>query len=442
MTKANETHTTETRQYEVPVGRLPELHTKIRQLNNRCKRLRQPLIQVELVGDPYYAKRGVAVEVELWNGATAWETRYVTVKVQKLTVTGQSPVIKGWRFVAALEHTKAGNVIRNIEGSDLPKKYRKVTNQCEHCHAKRARKETYILRSDKGVLKQVGATCLKDFTGHADPEALAQAATFLGEAFGAIDDYERDVLGGLGGVKALCEVRRYMAFVAMVIEGNGWLSSTKVRETGTDELPTHAVARELMLKVLKPGEKRDEPAPKHFKAAEAAIKWAKAFNRKKDKSEYESNLAISCANEYIEWKNAPLVASGVAMHQKAKDREVKAKVEAKLKAERKLTAHHVGTIGERLRDLPATVLFIKAIEGEWGVSFLYKFLTDDGATLTWFASSSQGLTQGEKVWVTGTVKAHKQYNGEPETSLSRCILSDEAPKPKAKAKKENPKRAA
>lgn len=68
-----------------------------------------------------------------------------------------------------------------------------------------------------------------------------------------------------------------------------------------------------------------------------------------------------------------------------------------------------------------TAMFVKS--GEWGDTYLYKFLTADGNVFSWF-SSPRGLAQGDKVILTGTVKDHKEYKGIKETQLTRAKIEE------------------
>lgn len=83
---------------------------------------------------------------------------------------------------------------------------------------------------------------------------------------------------------------------------------------------------------------------------------------------------------------------------------------------------HVGTVGKRLEVLALFEAMI-AVEGIYGTSYVRKFRTAEGESLVWFSGACpDGLWRkdlGSWVKVRGTVKAHKDYNGEAQTSLSR-----------------------
>jgi len=81
----------------------------------------------------------------------------------------------------------------------------------------------------------------------------------------------------------------------------------------------------------------------------------------------------------------------------------------------------VGEIGERLRNITVTFDGVKAFEGQYGASNVYRF-TYEGAQLRWFTSCEKDLQEGETYQLTGTVKTHKVFGNEKMTYLSRCII--------------------
>lgn len=86
-------------------------------------------------------------------------------------------------------------------------------------------------------------------------------------------------------------------------------------------------------------------------------------------------------------------------------------------------SQHYGTIGDRIRKVEATLESIKYIEGEWGGSILYTFKIGDNI-FTWFTQSSidNTIEIGDKIILSGTIKAHTEFRGILQTQLSRCIV--------------------
>lgn len=58
-------------------------------------------------------------------------------------VTGETPKLAGWSFLATLDHaSEAGVVLRVVPGADVPESYREAKPDCDHCQTRRVRRET------------------------------------------------------------------------------------------------------------------------------------------------------------------------------------------------------------------------------------------------------------------------------------------------------------
>jgi hypothetical protein len=112
-------------------------------------------------------------------------------------LSGGTPKVEGFHFLASIEHTPAGNLVKKVpvlsaqmrglvasgpedkarealEAIDVTK-YRTVDPTCDHCGLIRSRKDTYLVYNDAtGEIKQVGRTCLRDYTGADNPEAIVK----------------------------------------------------------------------------------------------------------------------------------------------------------------------------------------------------------------------------------------------------------------------------
>lgn len=71
-----------------------------------------------------------------------------------------------WEILAHLQQEVAGNVITKICAEEVNPEWHKLECVCEHCNTRRNRKSTYLVRNTKsGEVRQVGKTCLKEYTG-------------------------------------------------------------------------------------------------------------------------------------------------------------------------------------------------------------------------------------------------------------------------------------
>lgn len=122
-----------------------------------------------------------------------------------LTLTGDTPRIAGgWQVLAAMDHTPTAdggwlNVVRSFE-EGLTQQWMNAAPNCDHCGRNSGNRiYTVLVRNDDGEVLQVGNSCLKDFTGHADAQAIVNWAVImvalLDEGFGDDDDADRSPKG-------------------------------------------------------------------------------------------------------------------------------------------------------------------------------------------------------------------------------------------------------
>ena len=100
-----------------------------------------------------------------------------------------------------------------------------------------------------------------------------------------------------------------------------------------------------------------------------------------------------------------------------------------LKAEHRPASksEYLGEEKERLRDLEVIFFDARPIETAYGMSIVYTFKQNENV-LVWFCSGKgldSSIHEGDKVLLTGTVKTHKEYNGEKQTYVSRCKVVKE-----------------
>ena len=119
----------------------------------------------------------------------------IKVTCKKVYVDGIY-VIKGWQFVGTIEFTELGNIIRLADSSfegKIPVKYLHTPKICEHCGKIRNRKDTYLIYNvDSGEFKQVGSTCLLDYTKGLDADECASIMACLTKVAN-LCDYDCDV---------------------------------------------------------------------------------------------------------------------------------------------------------------------------------------------------------------------------------------------------------
>ena len=137
-------------QYSIFEGNMERLMKKITRIKNKCLKYGCDF-HFEEVGEEFRE-----LTDERKNKYTA---RFVVVDVEGVAV------VNGWKFIASVEHTEKGNIIRAACNIEVPERYYTSSPICEHCKSKRFRKDTYIVMNEEtGEFKQVGKSCLMDFT--------------------------------------------------------------------------------------------------------------------------------------------------------------------------------------------------------------------------------------------------------------------------------------
>ena len=105
-------------------------------------------------------------------------------------------------------------------------------------------------------------------------------------------------------------------------------------------------------------------------------------------------------------------------------KEVADAARAKIRTESK--SEFVGEIKERLRNLEVTLTSARAVSSAYGESIMFTFQQGENI-FVWFTScppDEDAAVVGNHYLLTGTVKAHKVYDGVKQTYLNRCILKE------------------
>lgn len=155
--------------YEIFEGNMPRLQKKLTRIQNKCTAYGCEFSYKEL-GESF--KKVKDEETGLVHTA-----KFITVEV-----SGTARV-SDWEFIATIEHSKPINIIRSFRPEvEIPESYYTADTRCDHCNTKRNRKDTYLIRNTvNGEFKQVGKTCLKDFTKGLSAEAVTAYVSWFDE---------------------------------------------------------------------------------------------------------------------------------------------------------------------------------------------------------------------------------------------------------------------
>lgn len=431
--------------YIVPDANMARLAAEVAALNKRAKKLKtQPIAfdsrvdhvrrRVALtaangtVGHQYWTDAQWAMTLAAGNRHAAEDTGG-RMAWHEVTVTGESPRLNGWAFVATLspvplDDGTVENFVRALPGERCPDHFRKDVGRCDHCNAARRRNETFVLRDEAtDEYKVVGRQCLKDFLGHnADPHALAGAAELLARLDDLCRGAKAEGWGGGGGEWGWT-AETFLSQTAAVIRRDGWLGKTKARDLGRLNDATANVVLHLL--TPPPGDResrrlhqelqdRYAPTDKDREDAVAALDWARDLDVPEDgrDNSYLLNCRLCARAEVVTYKMAGVSASILIAWRKAtQPAEVKA-------------GKHLGRVGEPLEAV-LTCRRVQSVHGQYGECGLHKFESPDGDVITWFASAgTRWLGEGDIVRCRATVSKHSSFQGRLETTVTRLKVLD------------------
>ena len=105
------------------------------------------------------------------------------------------------------------------------------------------------------------------------------------------------------------------------------------------------------------------------------------------------------------------------------DAQKKADAMIKGDEEEEVPSEWIGEVGDRLKELPVTLVGVYGFNGRYGYSQIIKFKDENGNILTWFTAVNITVEVGAKCLLSGTIKKHDQYKDQKTTIVTRCKLS-------------------
>jgi hypothetical protein len=368
------------------------------------------------------------------------------INIHSVKLEGESPIIAGYSFVASVEHTAAGNIINispNSKVTDLPTKFRTDSATCDHCHTKRDRNNTYVLKDEKtGEFKRVGRNCLKNFMPDVDPAGLLGYAEMLGKTLRAVigaeemedDDPSNISGGGRGGRDKYYDADTFLIYIcaAYFLEGKRFISNTKAKNSamsGNIETSTASFATSLMNIAWESNAFKKDwmEALKNIiaKAKELADKvsdwkdekdWDSDADKNPGMANYFHNMKVISKSPAIQYKNSGYHASLLGGYLREKEWEERKASEKKNAA----TKTYIGKIGDKVT-LDLTLKKDMSFNGNYGTTFMYIFNDATGNEIVYFSSRNLDLETNQTYKVAATVKNHQpsKYNQVPQTIITR-----------------------
>jgi hypothetical protein len=350
--------------YKVSDQRFPWLVKQVERLNKM-------VASINKRGGEFGASPMPPIEIKVINDGVQIQDKSNPDMVhigKEILITGQTPQIKGWKFVATImplvdEQGKQANVIKSVPGAGpVPEKYRTSVQTCDYCNKKILRNETFLLLGTvpgetTKTYKEIGRNCLAKFLNTTSPESVADMAEAYASLIETVESFDEefssgefDGMGGGGGVRGVA-IGTYVANVIAIQRAAGWLSRSKAREEQRDGAATADLAwdymdpksKDIVTKIVKKMSGKDiEHRPEDIELAKKVIQWSRDLRKRAPESlnDYLSSISSATSVPYVPRKLIGYVASIVSAHQRNEARKgyFKVKVQKKSTTEQGTTA--------------------------------------------------------------------------------------------------------
>jgi hypothetical protein len=306
----------------------------------------------------------------------------------------------------------------------VPEGYRSAKPTCDHCNAKRARKDTFVLQHDDGRWFCVGRQCVADFLGH--NVNLTTGWRVLGTA----DDEE--FWGGLRGEPTYSLTHELLPAVVRIIQAHGFVSRKAAQIAHDRQVACDDTTSSLLRAMLEPSsdskvtvtvggrnisESTFSQETWHLPLDNDAVSGVRTFwAAVKPRNEFEDNCQKIMAATEIKLKHFGLFCAAVSSYFRHLGQLAERRVEAAKAAE----SVHVGTVGKR-EYFALTCTKVIDVPTDFGTLHINKMIDAAGNVVVWKTTSDR-LAQGRTYTGKCTVKKHDNYMGAAQTLVSRCAL--------------------
>ena len=359
-----------------------------------------------------------------------YEARRIELKIPDEAVFAEN----NWAFGGSVEPSgvEGKNFVNvNLSGKDLgfivPSKYFTANScTCDYCKTNRKRNKTYlVVNRETGEWKQLGKECLKLFVTGIDVDAIATFESFIKEAEDAANPgneffYNRrfkfvKVADALALACAVYRERGYLATRDSVGNPNDFSNKNIVQRKLAQKYGfdndflniTNSVRSEIDeidLKIDSAIAKED---------VEVAVEMVSRF----PDDTYYNNLKVIVSNEYIPLNKLGLLVS----IPKAIDRYEEEKKRQEEKERLATESNYIGSVGDKIEIEFVSGREVACCETQFGLLHIYEFKDASGNVIVWKSSSGKEIPESGKI--SGTVKAHEEYNGVKQTVILRAKIT-------------------
>lgn len=353
-----------------------------------------------------------------------YEARKVELKIPDEVVFAEN----NWVFGGSVEPSgvEGKNFVNvNLSGNDLgfivPTKYFSSNPcSCDYCKANRQRNKTYlVVNRETGEWKQLGKECLKLFVAGIDIDAIATFESFIKEAECAANPGDEffynkrfkfvKVADALALAYAVYSERGYLATRDSVGNSNDLCNKNIVQRKLTQQYGCDSDFLNIT------NSTRGKIDAMTFKADINVGDVISDVEQLPD-DPYYNNLKVIVANEYVPLNKLGLLVS----IPKAIDRYEKEKRRQEEKEKLAAESNYLGSVGEKISVNFVSGREVACCETQFGLLHIYEFKDASGNVIVWKSSSGKEIPESGKI--SGTVKAHEEYNGIKQTIILRAKI--------------------
>lgn len=132
---------------------------------------------------------------------------------------------------------------------------------------------------------------------------------------------------------------------------------------------------------------------------------------------YYNNLKVIVDNEYIPLNKLGLLVSIPKAVDRYEEEKKKQKEKERLAAE----SNYIGNVGDKIEVNFVSGRETACCETQFGLLHIYEFKDANGNVIVWKSSSGKEIPESGKV--SGTVKAHEEYDGVKQTVILRAKIT-------------------
>lgn len=366
-----------------------------------------------------------------------YEAREIEIDIPDRVIFAED----GWVFAGTVEPSGVDGknfinfpILKDEDSNPVPAKYFSSNPcSCDYCKTDRKRTKTYLVTNRvTGEWRQLGKECLKLFVTGIDIDAIATFESFIKEVEDAANPGDEFFYNRRA---RFVEVQRALELAQAATKMFGFVA-TRDNVGYYNVFSTKNIVQAKILKEMgyqndllnidnSDREKINLAVAKltvYLTAAEESISndiiaLRETVTELPDES-YYNNLKTVLANEYVPLDKLGLLVSAP----KAISRYYELKKMQEEKEKLAKSSNYIGEVGEKISVNFVSGREVACCETQFGLLHIYEFKNSNGNTVVWKSSSSKDIP--ESGVVTGTVKAHEEYDGIKQTVILRAKITE------------------